>query len=63
VNGERLQNLYPDLVAHGAETLFGVDGRGKQKLYPLVRGTMRHFGVKPRHVLQDIYRATRAYLW
>ncbi len=63
VNGERLQNLYPDLAAYGIETLFRVDGGRKQKIFPLFMKTVRHFRVKPRYVLQDLYHAARAYLW
>jgi electron transfer flavoprotein-quinone oxidoreductase len=63
INGERLQNLYPDLVAHGMEALFRVDGTGKHKLLPLMYKTLRHYRVKPRHVLHDLYQAARAYLW
>lgn len=63
VNGERLQNVYPDLVARGIETLFRVDGQSKEKVIPLFRKSMHQSGVKPRYVLQDLYRAARAYLW
>ena len=63
VNGERLQNLYPEIVAHGMEALFRVDGQRKNKLLPLCWKTIRHFGVKPRYMVRDLYQAARAYLW
>lgn len=63
VNGERLQNVYPDLVACGTEALFRVDGRSKEKVIPLFKKSMQQFGLKPRYLVQDLYRAARAYLW
>lgn len=63
VNGERLQNLYPELAARGSEALFRVDGSRKQKLLPLYWRTLRQVGVRPRHVLKDLYHVARAYLW
>ena len=63
VNGERLQNLYPDLAALASEALFRVDGNRKQKLLPLYWRSLRKVGGKPTHVLKDLYQATRAYLW
>ena len=63
MNGERLQNLYPQLAALGGEALFRVDGNRKQKLLPLYWRTLRQVGAKPRHVLQDLYQVARAYLW
>lgn len=63
VNGERLQNLYPELAALASEALFRVDGSRKQKLLPLYWRTLRQVGAKPRHVLKDLYHVTRAYLW
>lgn len=63
VNGERLQNLYPDVVAHGVEQLFRVDGKPKQKILPLSYRTIRRFGLKPRHMMSDLYQVARSYLW
>jgi electron transfer flavoprotein-quinone oxidoreductase len=63
VNGERLQNLYPELAARTAETLFRVDGERKQKLLPLYWQTLRQVGAKPQQVVQDLYQVARAYLW
>ena len=63
INGERLQNLYPELAALSSEALFRVDGNRKQKLLPLYWRTLRQVGAKPRHVLQDMYHVARAYLW
>jgi len=63
LNSERLQNLYPELAARSLEMLFRVDGRGKRKLMPLYWQTLRQTGVKPRHVLKDVYQIARAYLW
>lgn len=63
VNGERLQNLYPEIVAYGMEAMFRVDGQRKNKLLPLCWKTIRHFGVKPQYMVRDLYQAARAYLW
>lgn len=63
VNGERFQNLYPEMVAHATEMLFRVDAAGKKKIVPLLGKTMRDLGVKRSHVLQDLYKVARAYLW
>jgi electron transfer flavoprotein-quinone oxidoreductase len=63
VNGERLQNLYPEIVAYGMEAMFRVDGQPKNKLLPLCWKTIRHFRVKPRYMVRDLYQAARAYLW
>lgn len=63
VNSERLQNLYPEIVAHGAETLFRVDGHSKQKIVPLAMRTVRRFRIKPHHLVRDFYHAARSYLW
>jgi electron transfer flavoprotein-quinone oxidoreductase len=63
VNGERLQNLYPDMVAHAAENLFRVDGNGKQKILPLAMKSVRRFRIRPHHLVRDFYHAARAYLW
>jgi electron transfer flavoprotein-quinone oxidoreductase len=63
VNSERLQNLYPDIVADAAETLFRVDGKGKQKIVPLAMKTVRRFKIRPSHLIKDFYHAARSYLW
>ena len=63
VNGERLQNLYPELAARMSEALFRVDGDRKQKLMPLYWRTLRQVGVTPLEVMKDLYQVTRAYLW
>lgn len=63
VNGERLQNVYPELAARTSEALFRVDGDRKQKLLPLYWQTLQQVGTKPRHVLKDLYHVARAYLW
>jgi len=63
VNGERLQNLYPELAARTSEALFQVDGSRKKKLLPLYWQTLRQVGAKPRHVLQDAFHVARSYLW
>jgi electron transfer flavoprotein-quinone oxidoreductase len=63
VNGERLQNLYPEVVTRGVENLFRVDGKAKRKIFQLARETLRHFQMKPRNTLRDLYQAARAYLW
>lgn len=63
VNSERLQNVYPEMAAESFERLFRVDGEAKQKILPLYFRTLRRFGAKPQHLLQDVYRAARSYLW
>lgn len=63
INGERLQNFYPDVVAQAMEDLFRVDGGSKQKLLPLARRTLRSFQVRPGQLARDLYQAARAYLW
>jgi len=63
VNSERLQNLYPEIVAHATETLFRVDGNSKQKIVPLAMKTVRQFHIKPHDLIRDFYNAARAYLW
>lgn len=63
VNSARLQNLYPQVVAHGAEQLFRVDGSGKKKILPIALETLRHFDVKPLQLIQDLYRAGRSLGW
>ena len=63
INSERVQNLYPEMLAAGFERLFQVDGNAKQKLIPLSWRRLRQFRAKPRHVLSDLYHAARSYLW
>jgi electron transfer flavoprotein-quinone oxidoreductase len=63
INSERLQNLYPSVIAHGAEQLFRVDGTGKKKIGPIALETLRHFQMKPMELLQDLYQAGRAFGW
>ena len=63
VNEERLQNLYPAILAHGAEQLFRVDGQGKKKLIPIALESLRHFGVSPLQLLRDLYKGGRAFGW
>ncbi|NBC31503.1 MAG: FAD-dependent oxidoreductase [Alphaproteobacteria bacterium] len=63
VNGERLQNVYPEMAARASESLFRVDGSRKQKLLPLYWRTLRQVGAKPHHVVQDLFQVARAYLW
>jgi electron transfer flavoprotein-quinone oxidoreductase len=63
INGQRLQNLYPDIVARGAEALFRVDGNPKRKIIPLARETLRQFAIKPSNLLRDAYDSARSFLW
>jgi electron transfer flavoprotein-quinone oxidoreductase len=63
INSERVQNLYPEMLAQGFERLFQVDGNAKQKLAPLSFRRLRQFKAKPRHLLSDLYHAARSYLW
>jgi electron transfer flavoprotein-quinone oxidoreductase len=63
VNGERLQNLYPEMVGRGLEQLFRVDGSAKQKILPLSMRTMRQFRMRPHHLVRDLVHVARAYLW
>jgi electron transfer flavoprotein-quinone oxidoreductase len=63
INGARLQNFYPTVVAHGAERLFRVDGTEKRKILPIALETLRHFDIKPRDLIRDIYHAGRSFGW
>lgn len=63
INDARLQNFYPEVVAHGAERLFRVDGTAKKKLLPIAWETMRHFQIKPGQLLKDLYHAGRSFGW
>ena len=63
INSERVQNLYPEMLAQGFERLFQVDGNAKQKLLPLSFRRLRQFKAKPQHLLGDLYRVARSYLW
>ncbi len=63
INSERVQNLYPEMLAQGFERLFRVDGNAKQKILPLSWRRMRQFRAKPQHVLKDLYQVARSYLW
>ncbi len=63
VNSARLQNLYPEVIAHGMEQLFRVDGGPKRKILPLARRLVRQFQIKPGDLLRDGYHLARAYLW
>jgi len=63
VNSERLQNLYPAILTHGAEQLFRVDGGPKKKIIPIALGSLRHFKVSPLRLLRDIFGGGRALGW
>ena len=63
VNGPRLQNLYPEMVACGMEQLFRVDGAPKRKILPLAYRMARQFEMKPGQLFRDAYQVARAYLW
>ncbi len=63
VNGPRLQNLYPEMVARGMEQIFRVDGAPKQKILPLAYRMVRQSSIKPGQLLHDVYQVARAYLW
>ncbi len=63
VNSERLQNFYPSLLAHGAERLFRVDGKGKRKILPIALETLKHFRVSPFQLLRDLWQGGRALGW
>lgn len=63
INSDRVQNLYPQMVAESMERLFRVDGNAKQKILPLSLRTLRQFKAKPRQLLSDLYQAARSYLW
>ena len=62
INSDRVQNLYPELLAAGFERLFRVDGNAKQKILPLSWRTLRRFGLKPHHLVSDLYQAAKSYL-
>jgi electron transfer flavoprotein-quinone oxidoreductase len=63
VNGPRLQNLYPEMVAQGMEQIFRVDGTPKRKILPLAYRMVRQSSIKPGQLLHDVYQVARAYLW
>lgn len=63
VNSERIQNLYPAVIAHGAEQLFRVDGGAKKKILPIALEALRRFNVSPRDVMQDVWNAGRSFGW
>ncbi|MFZ1829749.1 MAG: FAD-dependent oxidoreductase [Candidatus Competibacteraceae bacterium] len=63
VNGPRLQNLYPEMVARGMEQIFRVDGTPKRKILPLAYRMVRQSSIKPGQLLHDVYQVARAYLW
>ncbi|MFL5800828.1 MAG: FAD-dependent oxidoreductase [Roseiflexaceae bacterium] len=63
VHSERLQNLYPSLLAHGAERLFRVDGKGKRKILPIALETLKRFRVSPFQLLRDLWHGGRALGW
>lgn len=63
VNGPRLQNFYPELIARSMENLFRVDGSAKRKLLPLSYRMARQFEMRPGQLFRDVYQAARAFLW
>jgi electron transfer flavoprotein-quinone oxidoreductase len=63
VNDDNLQNLYPALLAYGAEQLFTVDGQGKKKILPIALESLRHFGVSPWQLLKSLYQGGRSFGW
>ncbi len=63
VNNERLQNLYPEILAAGAERLFRVDGRGKKKIVPVALEVLRRFRVSPIQLIRDLWQGGRALGW
>jgi electron transfer flavoprotein-quinone oxidoreductase len=63
INSSQLQNLYPLMVAHGAEQLLRVDGSGKKKILPIAQQTLRDFKVSTWQVLRDVYHAGRSFGW
>jgi electron transfer flavoprotein-quinone oxidoreductase len=63
VNSERLQNLYPSVIAYGAEQLFRVRGDPKKKILPIAIEALRHHKVSPVDLLQDVVQAGRAFGW
>ena len=63
VNGARLQNFYPELIARSMENLFRVDGGAKRKLLPLSFRMARQYQMRPGQLFRDVYQAARAFLW
>lgn len=63
VNSLRLQNLYPAVIATGAEQLFRVDGGPKRKILPIAIAAIRQAKVSPVHLLQDAFNAGRSFGW
>ncbi len=63
VNDEELQNIYPAMIAHGAEQLFKVDGQGKKKIIPIALASLKEFGVSPWQVAKTLYQGGRSFGW
>jgi len=63
VNGPRLQNLYPEMIARSMEQIFRVDGAPKRKILPLAYRMVRQSEIRPGQLLRDAYQVARAYLW
>ena len=63
VNSERLQNLYPAVIAHAAEQIFRVRGEPKQKIGPIALEALRQHKVAPVELIQDMLNAGRSFGW
>lgn len=63
INEERLQNVYPTLLARGAEEVFRVDGKGKKKLMTIARQTLKGANISTFQLLKDLYKGGRAFGW
>lgn len=61
VYSERVQRRYPAALAEVAQALFQVDNpRPKPGLTRLLRDAAKHQGLRPRHVLSDLFTAWRS---
>ena len=63
INEDRLQNVYPTLLARGAEEVFRVDGKGKKKLMTIARQTLNGADISTFQLLKDLYKGGRAFGW
>lgn len=63
INSARMANLYPAMIAHGAEQLFKVDGQGKKKISTIARQTLKKFKVSPWQLMRDLYQGGRSFGW
>lgn len=63
VNSPDVANLYPLMIAHGAEQLFTVDGQGKKKINQIARETLKAYDVSIWQLLRDLRKGGRSFGW